>query len=438
MSSPTAGAARRRFYYGWLIVLGYLLAGVAGSGAMLWGFQVFVTPMSDELGWSRGTIYSVTLFRTLFVGALIVLLARLMDKRRWPPVVMTVSSVVLGLSVMALSLVNAYWQYFLFSVVLGGIGFAGAGGQLYQALVPKWFVRLRGKAIAFGSAGTAIGAFVYPTLADMTIDAFGWRTAWVVIGVISLVLLTPISLLIRRSPEDLGLLPDGESAEQAHARRADDAQRGVAEEHSFRPSEVLRYRTTWFIVLATMLAAPTMIGLTSNWAVHFQSIGFTRTEAATVVSTYGAASLVSRLLWGYFLDRHHVRGVAVVHAGLTACTILFLLLVDTFARGAGAGAGRLSRHPAADLVELLWTHLSGRDTGRVRTVPDRGGRRRALRHCRERRRLRQLPPRLRRAARVLVAGAGLYVRRAPAAAPGGGADAGRLKGDGAAPALLVG
>ena len=361
MSSSTAGAARRGFYYGWLIVAGYLLAGVAGSGAMLWGFQVFVTPMSDELGWSRGTIYSVTLFRTLLVGALIVVLARLMDRRRWPPIVMTVSSVVLGLSVMALSLVNAYWQYFLFSVVLGSVGFAGAGGQLYQALVPKWFVRLRGKAIAFGSAGTAIGAFVYPTLADITIDAYGWRTAWVVIGVISLALLTPISLLIRRSPEDLGLLPDGDSAEQAEARRADAAQRGVAEEHSFRPSEVLRYRTTWFIVLATMLAAPTMIGLTSNWAVHFQSIGFTRSEAATVVSTYGAASLVSRVLWGYFLDRHHVRGVAVVHAGLTACTILFLLLVDTFAVAIAYGAvqglvlgGYLAIQP------LIWSNFFGR------------------------------------------------------------------------------
>ncbi len=331
-NEPTPSASRRGIYYGWLIVTGYLLAGAAGSGAMLWGFQVFVTPMKEELGWSNGTIFSVILFRTLLVGVLIVFLGRLMDQRRWPPIVMGVSAVVLGLSVMGLSLVHSYWQYFLFSVVFGSIGFAGAGGQLYQALVPKWFIRLRGRAIAFGSAGTAIGAFVYPTLANITIDAYGWRTAWVVIGILTLVLLVPISVLIRRSPEDMGLLPDGETHQQHEERRsvATAAGRQLSEEQSYRPGEVLRYPTTWFIVVASMLAAPTMIGLTSNWAVHFESIGFTRGEAATIVSTYGAASLASRVLWGYFLDKHHIRTLAMVQAALSAGSIALLLTVTSF------------------------------------------------------------------------------------------------------------
>ena len=361
-NSPTLSPGRRGLYYGWLIVGGYLLAGVAGSGAMLWGFQVFVTPMKEELGWSTGTIFSVTLFRTVLVGVLIVFLSRLMDQRRWPPIVMGVSAVVMGFSVMGLSLVHTYWQYFLFSVVFGSIGFAGAGGQLYQALVPKWFIRLRGRAIAFGSAGTAIGAFVYPTLANITIDAYGWRTAWVVIGILTLVLLVPISVLIRRSPEDMGLLPDGETQQRAEERRSAAMAAGRGEEQSYRPGEVLRYPTTWFIVVASMLAAPTMIGLTSNWAVHFESIGFTRAEAATVVSTYGAASMASRFIWGYFLDKHHIRTLAMVHAGLTAGSIGFLLAVSSFgvvaiAYGVVQGlilGGYLAIQP------LIWSNFFGR------------------------------------------------------------------------------
>ena len=215
MNNPPQNTNRNkpRFYYGWFIVFGYLLSGIAGSGAILWGFQVFVNPMAEDLGWSKSTIFSITVFRTVIMGVLLIFLSRLMDQKKWPPIVMSISSVIFALSIMALGSVNEYWQYFLFAVVFGSIGLAGAGGQLYQALVPKWFVKYRGKAIAFGSAGTALGAFIYPTLANILIDSYGWRFAWVIVGIITLILLLPISLLIRRSPEDLGLLPDGDLQE---------------------------------------------------------------------------------------------------------------------------------------------------------------------------------------------------------------------------------
>ena len=365
MSTRPSEPSRRGLYYGWVIVTGYLLAGIAGSGAMLWGFQVFVTPMSEDLGWSRSTIFSITIFRTIVMGVLMVFLLRLMDHRRWPPIIMGVSSVIFAASVMSLSLVHSYWQYFLFTVVFGSIGMAGAGGQLYQALVPKWFIRLRGKAIAFGSAGTAIGAFVYPTLSNVLIDAYGWRTAWVVIGIITIVLLLPISVLIRRSPEDLGMLPDGDTPERVQERQeaARAAGQQVTEEYSFTPHDALRQRTTWFIVAATMLSAPTMIGLTSNWAVHFESIGFTRGEAATIVSTYGAASLAARFVWGYFLDKHHIRTLAMVHAGLTAGSIGFLLTVTEFgvlALTYGAVQGLVLGGYLA-IQPLIWANFFGRE-----------------------------------------------------------------------------
>ena len=366
MNNPPQNTNRNkpRFYYGWFIVFGYLLSGIAGSGAILWGFQVFVNPMAEDLGWSKSTIFSITVFRTVIMGVLLIFLSRLMDQKKWPPIVMSISSEIFALSIMALGSVNEYWQYFLFAVVFGSIGLAGAGGQLYQALVPKWFVKYRGKAIAFGSAGTALGAFIYPTLANILIDAYGWRLAWVIVGIITLILLLPISLLIRRSPEDLGLLPDGELLEiSSKAQKTPSPASSKVQEISFTPKEALKQRSTWFIVLATMLVTPTMVGLTSNWAIHFQSIGFTRTEAATIVSTYGASSLAARLAWGIFLDKYHIRTLAIVHAALTAGSIGFLLFVESFGLIAilyGVTQGLILGGYLA-IGPLIWANFFGRN-----------------------------------------------------------------------------
>lgn len=353
--------ARRRPFYGWFIVGGYFIAGVVGSGTTLWGFQVFYTPMSEDLGWSRGQFTSVLMFRALLMGVATIFMGRLMDKPGWPPIVMSASALLLGASVVLLSTVNSYWQYFVYFVILGGLGFGGAGGILYQALVPKWFLRMRGRAIAYGSAGTAVGAFIYPTFANLTIDAVGWRWAWVIMGVTALVLLLPISMLVRRAPEDRGLLPDGDTEAQVATRREAMRAAGRQEEHSFTTTDALRHRTTWFIVLAGMLAAPTMVGLTANWVLHFENIGFERAQAASIVSIYGSASIVSRLIWGYFLDRFHVRSVAIAHAVLTAGTLLFLLQATTYPVAVAYGftqglvlGGYLAIQP------LIWANFYGR------------------------------------------------------------------------------
>ena len=333
---PTSATRRRRPFYGWVIVAGYFFSGMAGAGPTLWAFQVFVAPMEDELGWGRATLYSVLLFRTLLTAGLMVIMGRLMDKKGWPPVVMTSSAVLMTVSILGISQVHSYFQFFLTFVVIGGIGFAGAGGMLYQALVPKWFFRMRGRAIAMGSMGTAVAAFTYPLFAQFTIEAFGWRTAWLAMGISAFVLLVPVSIFIRRMPEDMGLLPDGDTPEQLAARQAQAAARAAstggvvaAEEHSFTVRDALRSRTTWFIVAAGMLTAPTMMGLTATWVPYYVDIDISRRDAATALTMYGLFSMVSRFVWGYFLERHHVRKVAIVHSLLTVGTIVFLLQVTT-------------------------------------------------------------------------------------------------------------
>ena len=325
--APSRIATRLPFFYGWLIVASMFAAGMASAGPTLWALSVFAVPMTDDLAWTRATFFGALTARTLLMGAFAPFFGRLADTERWPKPLMVFGGTAYAVSLVLLAFVQTQFQYFLVFSLLGGIGQAAGGGILRQAIVAKWFVRRRGRAIAMGSMGTGMAAFVYPLFAFTLIETIGWRTAWWWMGVSSFFLLVPLALLIRRQPEDIGLLPDGETHEQADARRVRAAAGDVSsrEEHSFTLSEVRRSRTLWIIVVATMLTAPSMQGMTSTWVPYFQDIGLTAGTAATALTIYGLFSVLSRIVWGFLADRFHVRKVIMANGALISLTILVLI-----------------------------------------------------------------------------------------------------------------
>ena len=330
MSNSSALASKMPFFYGWLIVLSMFAAGMASAGPTLWALSVFAIPMTDDLGWTRATFFGALAARQLLMGALAPIFGRLADTEKWPRILMVFGGSVYALSLILLSQIDNQLQYFLVLSLLGGIGQASGGGILRQAIVSKWFIRRRGRAIAIGSMGTGMAAFVYPLFAYSLIEFYGWRTAWIWMGVSSFILLVPLALLVRRQPEDIGLLPDGETAEQAQIRRsrAEKGDATAAEEHSFTLAEVTKSKTLWLIVLATMITAPSMQGLTSTWVPYFQDIGFSAGISATALTTYGLFSVLSRIVWGFIVERYHVRKVLMANGSLIALMVLVLINVQ--------------------------------------------------------------------------------------------------------------
>lgn len=326
-------ATKLPFFYGWIIVASMFAAGMASAGPTLWSLSVFAGPMIDDLGWSRATFFAALTARQLLMGAFAPLFGRLADVEQWPKPLMVFGGATYSLSLVLISFVDNQLQYFLVFSVLGGIGQASGGGILRQAIVAKWFVRRRGRAIAIGSMGTGMAAFLYPLFAFGLIEAVGWRLAWWWMGLSSFLLLVPLALLVRRQPEDIGLLPDGEKPVEAAARqvRADAGDARSQEEHSFTLMDAKRSRTLWIIVLATMLTAPSMQGLTSTWVLYFQDIGLTAGVAATALTIYGLFSVLSRIVWGFLVERYHIRKVIMVNGALIALTILVLINVVSLA-----------------------------------------------------------------------------------------------------------
>jgi len=317
-ASPLGLAQRLPFYYGWLIVGAQFMAVMATAGPTTWAFGVFAGPMEAELGWGRGTLFGAVTVRMIIGVGLMPFMSRLMDKPRWPALVMVSTSVAYAVSLMLVATVQTVTQYYLVLGVLGGLSAAGASGGLYQAIVPKWFIRKRGRAVAFGSMGSSLAALTSPLYVGLFVDSFGWRSAWLLTGVVMFVVMVPIATLVRRQPEDVGLLPDGAVVEAPSAA----ARAAPSGDVSFTVGQALRSPTTWFLIAATVLISGSLQGLGSSWINHYQDSGLSKESARLSVSADGIFAIGGRIAWGLASERVHIR-----HVFLFACVVTGLPLI---------------------------------------------------------------------------------------------------------------
>ena len=141
------------------------------------------------------------------------LLGRLVD-RYGPRLLLILTAIVGGSATLLLVGIREIWQFYIIFALVGLSGGTGAGGVVTEAMVSKWFVRLRGRAPAFGTMGTVIAGVLLAPVIGIVIAISGWRTAWLVVAAVFFGLLLPISLLTARRPEDMGLLPDGAKSQE--------------------------------------------------------------------------------------------------------------------------------------------------------------------------------------------------------------------------------
>ena len=248
-----------RFFYGWIVV-GVMAASGAVSMAMgSLNFGLFIKPMGDDLGigrasfgWAHTARHSASSVTSPIIGWLI--------DRFGSRVMLPVATLATGAAMVGLAYMSLPWHLIALFAVMGVVGMSGPGSLVTSVPVLKWFVRDRGRAIAFTSLGIPIGAVLFVPLTQILIDEVGWQTAWVVLAIIGVTVIVPLSaVLVRRQPEDMGLLPDG----AASPSTGDNGPRGrePADEVSWTVQEAIRTSTLWRLVVvfcAVQLAVGTV------------------------------------------------------------------------------------------------------------------------------------------------------------------------------------
>lgn len=180
----------------WLIVAGVALVLFGGAGSRF-SFGVFLKPLTDEFGWSRSSMVGALAIAGLATGLLRPVAGWLSD--RFDPVRVAVAGMILaGFALLALARVNHLWQLYAAFFALG-LGFTLASPATLTKLVSAVFSRRRGLALSLAGSGSAVGETALVPLSAVVLAMSGWRSAYLLLGAIVLLVILPLSLLLLRA-----------------------------------------------------------------------------------------------------------------------------------------------------------------------------------------------------------------------------------------------
>ena len=243
-----AGNGREPLFYGWVIVAVMGATGAVSMGMGSLNFGLFIKPMGDELGIGRAAFGWAQTARQGASSATSPLIGWLLD-RYGSRVMLPVAALATGGALIGLAYVTSAWHLVVLFVVMGLVGMSGPGALVTTVPVLKWFVRNRGKAVAFVGLGIPVGALLFIPLTQVLINEIGWRGAWIVLAIIGIVVIVPLAaIFVRRQPEDVGLVPDGDIPDVREDGDGSGA-RSVVEEVSWTVREAVRTTTLWRLVI---------------------------------------------------------------------------------------------------------------------------------------------------------------------------------------------
>jgi MFS family permease len=315
---------RMPFFYGWVVVLGAALNGSFVLGSAQFALGAFLVPMEEDLGWSNSVLFGALGVRQLVGGLLGPVIGPLVDGPTAPRIVMPLGGLLLGLSLMSVYWVHSPLWFFLTYGLLGALAFALINTTMWDAVVLKWFVRKRARALVWTSFGAASASMIFPLLVTFLILTVGWREAWLWYGILTIVVLVPVGLLVRARPEREGLVPDGEAPSASEAEHAQRAPSPV----SVTRAEAMHTPAFWLIGGAFALTAFGINAFQAHWIPYFIEIGFSAGVAAAAVSVYGASNVASRVLWGWLATRYSIRALLLTHTLMAGVGVGFALMIQ--------------------------------------------------------------------------------------------------------------
>ncbi len=313
----------RGVYPGWWVIGACCFLALFPGAIFSYGFPVFYIPIREEL---MLTDTQVSLIFALSRGEAGIggpLVGWMVDKFDSRPIVL-VFGLLAGVGLIILAGVDGYWVFVLIYVGVVSVGNNSGFGQTFLAVTNRWFVRRRAVGMTLViTCYTAGGAMLVPVL-SRGIDALGWRDVMLYAGIFVVVMVIPVSLFIRRSPESMGidLVQAGEAVDQSAAGSS-----SQSSGRDFTVREALLTPTYWFILLASAFR----ISVTSGILVHAIPImvwkGTSEQTGADLLAMLFFVSIPARLLIGFSGLRLPGQGVLGVGMAVGCISVLALDLV---------------------------------------------------------------------------------------------------------------
>lgn len=330
-ASATEPPTKSGLFYGWIVLgvtvfITFLAATTSQlfTGAML-------PSIEEDTGWSRSSITLAVTCGSMTAGFVSPIFGRWADT--YGPRVITslgIVGVVLSMYLVAGSGVLGIAFFYIAYIGGRGIGQNALSGVVPRTTAVNWFKRMRGRALGFVSMAIPLGGAALVPVARLVSDRWGWEYVYYGFGTFMLIVLTPLALtFLRRRPEDMGLFPDGETADEASGAVSSTKRRAFGGETEWTLKQAMGTPAFWMLIVAVTAGTCANGGVGFHQAAYFEDQGVAAAAAALAVSAYALSGAFANALWGFLVERISERVIGAFTVAMAGLLCLFLLSVDS-------------------------------------------------------------------------------------------------------------
>jgi MFS family permease len=290
----------RTFYGWWILVLGALINGI-GIGIIYHSFTVFFLPLKRDLGVSSAAIsllYGAARLEGGIEGPIVGHLIDRFGSRR----LILIGSGLTGIGLILLATVDSFWAFFFIYVFVVSLGSNAGFFHPVSTAVNKWFIRHRGLGFSVITASGSIGGMIMAPLLSYIILNHGWRIGSIFAGILILAIAIPSALPMKRSPEAMGLYPDGQPPEEFNPKILTPEPQAVVDVH-FTVREALRTLHFWLLMAAISLRLLVTVALNTHFVPILVWQGMSEAASAYLVSLFALISIPMAIGLGWMGDR---------------------------------------------------------------------------------------------------------------------------------------
>lgn len=309
--APDSKPRKKKRFYGWNIVIASALTNGFGGSVHWQGFTVFFIPISQSLGLSTAQTAMPFALSRVENGLLGPITGWLLDRygvRR----LMIGGTLLTGAGYILLSQTSTFFSFLIVYIFVVSLGSTTSFMQASTTALNTWFSRRRGMVMSINSAAFRLGgAFMVPLL-SIAVLRWGWNTTAIWVGIGMIVLIAPLGIVYKRSPESMGVGPDGDplkvmpgavSAGGAAAVDGSQTTEIPATDDDWTAKDAIRTRAFWTLALGTVLR----MSVHGTIFVHFVPIlvwkGETQQMGANLIGLLALASVPLILIFGWMSDR---------------------------------------------------------------------------------------------------------------------------------------
>jgi len=306
---------REKFFYGWWIVfVAFLSIGITYGTKGI--FSVIQLPMLNDLHWTRSEISGAFSANMLIYAVIAPFVGKYMDKVGIKTV-LVLGSLLTGVAFMLCSIVTQVWQFVLFFGAILGLANTGMGMIPGPTAVNRFFIKKRGRALSIALVASPGGAVAFSMLAKHILPDMGWRTLFVIMAISSWVLVTlPAFFLMKSSPEEIGIHPDGEEVLPAATKNTKATTAPSADqEDSWTLSELVANLKSWTVFLPYFIIGGAGWTVQAHMVPHLIQMGIPKADVIDGFTAYMFLGIFSMLFFpsiSDYIKRKNALAIALI------------------------------------------------------------------------------------------------------------------------------